>query len=200
MLSNVEIREAIEAGQIGITPFLPENIQPASIDLTLADGFYSHYVRIKDAIRFEALAPRKNTRWIDPLDPEMHPFSEFCTVDKYLDGKIHLSSGRGFTLGCTTERVTLGPDIAAQVGGKSSLARLGIEVHLTAGFIDPGFDGVITLEMVNNGPDDILLTVGMPIAQLVFYRLGKPANPPYQGRYQGATGTEGSKYHIGRGS
>lgn len=109
-----------------------------------------------------------------------------------------LPAKRGFSLSCTKECISLGPGVAAQVGGKSSLARLGIEVHLTAGFCDPGFTGQITLEMINNGPDDVLLTAGMPIAQLVFYRLSEPADPPYQGRYQNATGVEASKYSIGR--
>lgn len=183
MLSNVEIHEAIESGEISITPFLRENVQPASIDLTLGDEFRHYYI--------------SSNQMADPLDSSTH-----CSVSSVAFGykKGFLPAKRGFTLGCTAECVTLGPGIAAQVGGKSSLARLGIEVHLTAGFIDPGFNGAITLEMVNNGPDDVLLTVGMPIAQLVFYRLGKPANPPYQGRYQGATGTEASKYHEGRGS
>lgn len=193
MLSNVEIREAIEAGQIGITPFLPENIQPASIDLTLGGGFIPHYDRRSTGYHEIRTA-------VDPLRPSDENITIRTRAAILSDHCYILRGCHGYTLGCTAERVTLGPDIAAQVGGKSSLARMGIEVHLTAGFIDPGFDGAITLEVVNNGPDDILLTVGMPIAQLVFYRLGKPANPPYQGRYQGATGTEESKYHIGRGA
>lgn len=187
MLSNVEIREAIESGEIRIEPFRPENVQPASYDLTLGDGFIPHY------------RPSRETRHIiDPLDPAATYAQVWARTYEY--DRAVLFAMRGFTLGCTRERITLGPSIAAQVGGKSSLARLGIEVHLTAGFIDAGFSGAITLEMVNNGPDDVLLTVGMDIAQLVFYRLGKPADPPYQGRYQHATGTQASKYHEGRGS
>jgi len=183
MLSNVEIREAIESGEIRIEPFREANVQPASYDLTLGDEFRHYYIA--------------SNQMVDPLDSATH-----CSVSGLAFGykKGFLPAKRGLTLGCTAERITLGPSIAAQVGGKSSLARLGIEVHLTAGFIDAGFSGAITLEMVNNGPDDVLLTVGMDIAQLVFYRLGKPADPPYQGRYQGATGTQASKYHEGRGS
>jgi len=196
MLSNVEIREAIESGEIRIEPFRPDHVQPASYDLTLANEFKRNQPKWKEKWDEWAMPLPKYAYGVNPLDPETYR----PTDDFKVESGIWLFARKGYLLGCTAERITLGPSIAAQVGGKSSLARLGIEVHLTAGFCDPGFDGAITLDMVNNGPDDVLLTVGMDIAQLVFYRLGKPADPPYQGRYQGATGTQASKYHEGRGS
>lgn len=82
-------------------------------------------------------------------------------------------------LASTKETITLGPGYAAQIGGKSSLGRLGLTVHQTAGFIDPGFHGQITLELVNLGSRPIVLTEGMRIAQLTIWTLDQPAERPY---------------------
>lgn len=190
MLSNVEIREAIESGEIRIEPFRPENVQPASYDVTLLGDFQPHYTR---GIEFH-----EGRNAVDPL----HPYDSTSEVRlrAMLPGHYLLRGCRGMTLACVNEELAIPASMAVSLTGKSSIARYSVVVHLTAGHCDPGYQGRPTLEMVNNGPDDVLLTVGMDIAQLVFYRLGKPADPPYQGRYQHATGTQASKYHEGRGS
>lgn len=93
-----------------------------------------------------------------------------------------------FMLGSTLDNVTLPADIAAQVAGRSSWGRKGLLVHCTAGFIDPGFSGTITLELKNVGPAPIALPKHCRIAQLVFHRLGRPAVSPYAGQYQNQEG------------
>lgn len=177
MLSNVEIREAIESGEIRIEPFRPANVQPASYDLTLGRGFTMFY-------------EESGCGLVDPFHEDTYPRH----FDSRGDG-FCVPAKRGFTLGHTVEVVTLGDGVSSQVGGKSSLARLGLEVHLTAGHIDPGFSGSITLEIVNNGPSPIWLTAGMPIGQITFTRLGTPANPPYAGKYIGAASVQTSRYY-----
>ena len=113
------------------------------------------------------------------------------------EGVVHLHPGQ-FLLGSTAERVTLPADLGAQVQGKSSFARLGLLVHCTAGWIDPGFDGKITLEFVNLGANPIFLRVGKPIAQILFHQTLTPSERPYgshglNSRYQGQDAVTGSR-------
>lgn len=113
------------------------------------------------------------------------------------DAVIDLKPGE-FLLGSTAERVTLPAGLAAQVQGKSSFARLGLLVHCTAGWIDPGFDGKITLEFVNLGPNPIQLRIGRPIAQILFMETLTPSKSPYgskgrNSRYQGQDAVTGSR-------
>jgi dCTP deaminase len=103
---------------------------------------------------------------------------------------------RGFMLGVTMERVQVPLTMAARLDGKSSLGRLGLIVHLTAGNIDPGFNGNITLELFNTAPYPIKLYAGMPIAQIVFIKLTSPCKQGYSGKYQGATGCDPSRMHL----
>lgn len=113
------------------------------------------------------------------------------------DGVMDILPGH-FLLGSTAERVTLPADLGAQVQGKSSFARLGLLVHCTAGWIDPGFDGKITLEFVNLGINPIPLRVGKPIAQILFHQTLSPSERPYgsrglNSRYQGQETVTGSR-------
>lgn len=125
---------------------------------------------------------------LDPYDEEMTnlAFGPMLELPHYL-----LLPGR-FVL-AATERVTLGNQLVAQVAGKSSLARDCLVVE-NAGYIDPGFDGPITMELFNQGPFTLVLTAGMPIAQLAVTRLDSPANPVYSGKYLGASGPQVSMY------
>lgn len=103
-----------------------------------------------------------------------------------------------FVLGCTTAHVKLSDDIAAQVNGKSSLGRLGLIIHVTAGFVDPGFEGQLTLEMYNLSQDAVLLKPGMKICQLHFFEMTTKVERPYGSRglgshYQGQMGPTPSR-------
>ena len=179
MLSNVNIKDALREGLIRIDGLQESAIQPASVDLHLAKEF---------------IIPREHYEWggwaQDPYKQEDIDvaFGSVHNWDEFVLGSLE------FALAATSEVVCLGNEIAAEVSGKSSLARLGLVVHVTAGFIDPGFEGPITLELFNCSPNAILLTPGMPIAQLVFTRLDTPASPGYAGKYVGATGPQVSMY------
>lgn len=168
MLSDTQIRAAIEKGRIGVTPYQDRLVQPASLDVTLAPSF----MKFSDAF----------TDPIDPLDP---PGEE--EYDRF-EADVMVLWPRQFVLGSTAETVTISNDIVCRIEGKSSLARLGLIVHATAGFVDPGWSGRLTLEISNLSPRPILLHAGMPVAQLSFQNMSAPARTPY-----GADGL-GSKY------
>lgn len=113
-------------------------------------------------------------------------------------GDVGILDPGSFVLGCTAETVHIPTDLVAQVNGKSSWARKGLIVHTTAGFIDPGFKGQITLEMVNLGPCPIKIPIGAPICQLVFFQMTSPAERPYGhpqlgSKYQGQQGPTPSR-------
>ena len=175
MLSNVNIREAIASGQLAIENLQEGAIQPASIDLHLGKWF------------IQALANSRRFK-VDPYE-EQDVWQGFTDAELY----IHFTLKPGQFVLAATERVTLGNELVGQVAGKSSLARLGLYVE-SAGFIDPGFDGPITLELYNVSPNSILLTPGMPICQISLSRLDSPANPVYSGSYVGSTGPVMSRY------
>ena len=162
ILSDRGITAAINNGNISLKGPRPARtlIQPASIEVTLDRqvAVLSDHPRNKTAV--DAVTPDGWYRrlWLDQAGP-IRP------------GELWLAS--------TRETIHLGPGYAAQVGGKSSLGRLGLTVHQTAGFIDPGFHGQITLELVNLGGRPITLTEGMRIAQLTIWTLDQPAERPY---------------------
>ncbi|MCS6712203.1 dCTP deaminase [Brachybacterium sp. EF45031] len=175
LLSDRDIRAEIDAGRVRLTPYDPDMIQPASVDVRI-DRFF----RLFDNHKYAMIDPARNqeslTREVavDPEEPYMlHPGE--------------------FVLASTYEQVTLPEDIAARLEGKSSLGRLGLLTHSTAGFIDPGFMGHITLELSNMATLPVALWPGMKIGQLCFFRLSSPAERPY--------GTEGNlnRYHGQRG-
>jgi len=175
MYSDTDILSAINHGQLGVEPFNWSQLQPASVDLTLAASGRTFVTRSSDRIR--------------PWDPPGE--NAYREID--LSNETVLYPGE-FLLGCTEEVVTVGRKLAARFEGKSSLGRIGLSVHVTAGFIDPGFSGQITLEITNVGTRPIILRSGMPIGQLCVFELKTEAMGLYgDERY-------GSKYNDQRGA
>lgn len=182
VLSDRDIRAAIEGGRIGIEPFDPECVQPASVDIRLDRHF-----RVFRSSRHTHIDLAR------PLDD----ITELVTIDA---GAFILHPGE-FVLGSTRERIRLPDDIVSRVEGKSSLGRLGLLIHSTAGFIDPAWDGHITLELSNVNTIPITLYPGMRIGQLSFFPLSSPAQRPYGSpelgsSYQGQTGPTPSRYRL----
>jgi dCTP deaminase len=180
LLSDRDIRAEIEVGRVAIDPYAEDMIQPSSIDIRL-DRFF----RVFENHRYPHIDPAADqpdlTRSVEPDGAE--PFI--------------LHPGE-FVLGSTYEVVSLPDDIAARLEGKSSLGRLGLLTHSTAGFIDPGFSGHVTLELSNVATLPIKLWPGMKIGQLCFFRLSSPSEHPYGSakygsRYQGQRGPTPSR-------
>jgi len=170
-LSDIDIFEAIEKGYIKIEPFKPENVQPASIDLTLGEGFLT-------------LDENHEENGIIELDKEP-------IYNQKHEGIFRLPALQ-FALGTTLEYITLAPNVVAGVQGRSSIGRRGLFVQ-NAGWIDPGFEGNITLEFFNPNRSPIELKPGSRICQLFFGYTRTRAEHPYQGKYKGQRGTTGSK-------
>lgn len=175
LLPDHEIRALIEAAQV-ISPYDPALVQPASVDVRLGSSFEAFERSQAYLVIDPARDQRGLTRHVRPRE----------------DDALVLHPGE-LMLGATQETVRVPPDIAVQLNGKSSLGRLGLVVHSTAGWIDPGFHGQVTLELSCVAPLPILLRPGMPIAQLSFFRLESAAQQPYGSpglgsRYQGQRG------------
>jgi dCTP deaminase len=182
MLADWQIEDRIISGDFDISPFDPERVQPASVDMLL-----DQYVRTLDRPFPEGSA-------IDVADVR----AGHTTLHEIGDDGWLLEPG-AFLLGCTVERVTLPPDLAARVEGKSSLGRLGLTVHVTAGFIDPGFSGQITLEIANLSGKPIRLRRLMPIAQLCLIPMQAVPTRPYGiagNHYQNQFGPTESRYEM----
>jgi dCTP deaminase len=183
VLSDRTIREEIDSGRIVIDPFEASNVQPSSVDVRVDRKF-----RVFHNARYP---------YIDVRQP-MDDLTELVEVSD--DEPFILHPGE-FVLGSTYEVVSLPDDIAARVEGKSSLGRLGLLTHATAGFVDPGFSGHVTLELANVATLPIKLYPGMKIGQLCFFRLSSPAAHPYGSekygsRYQGQRGPTPSKSYA----
>lgn len=183
LLSDRDIRAQLDAGRVVLDPCDPELIQPASIDVRLDRSF-----RLFDNHRYPV------------IDPAIEQDGLTHLIDVGPDEPFVLHPGE-FVLGATYERVTLPDDVAARLEGKSSLGRLGLLTHSTAGFIDPGFTGHVTLELSNTATMPIKLWPGMKIGQLCFFRLSSPAEAPYGSgargsRYQGQRGPTASRSHL----
>ena len=161
VLSDATIRELIEAGRIVIDPFDPSMIQPASVDIHLGNSFrVFHNHRIQS---------------IDLADPP-RDLTEHVEIED--EGEFVIHPGE-FVLGRTHELVEIPDDIVCRIEGKSSIGRLGLVVHATAGFVDPGFRGTLTLEIANFNSVPIVLRPGLAICQLSFMTLDRPAERPY---------------------
>jgi dCTP deaminase len=187
LLSDRDIRTELDSGRVGIEPYDPAMIQPSSIDVRL-DRFF----RLFDNHKYPFIDPA-----ID--QPELTRLVEMDPSEAFI-----LHPGE-FVLGSTYETVTLPDDLAARLEGKSSLGRLGLLTHSTAGFVDPGFSGHVTLELSNVATLPIKLWPGMKIGQLCFIRLSSPADKPYgsaeySSRYQGQRGPTASRsfqnFHV----
>jgi dCTP deaminase len=183
LLSDRDIKSQVAAGRIGLEPYSVDMVQPSSIDVRL-----DRYFRVFENHRYPH------------IDPALDQSELTRAVQPDVDEPFILHPGE-FALGSVYEAVTLPDDIAARVEGKSSLGRLGLLTHATAGFIDPGFSGHVTLELSNVATLPIKLWPGMKIGQFCFFRLTSPAEHPYGSsiygsRYQGQRGPTPSRSHL----
>jgi dCTP deaminase len=180
LLSDRDIKSELASGRIGLEPSHPEMVQPSSVDVRL-----DRYFRLFDNHKYP---------YIDPAEdqPDLTRLIEAKPNEAFI-----LHPGE-FVLGSTYEQITLPDDVAARLEGKSSLGRLGLLTHSTAGFIDPGFSGHVTLELSNVATLPIKLWPGMKIGQLCFFQLSSAAEKPYgsaeySSRYQGQRGPTASR-------
>jgi dCTP deaminase len=181
VLSDRTIRRLITEGRIGIDPLDPELMQPSSVDVRV-----DRYFRVFRNSRYP---------YID-VKTEQEELTELVEVAGEEAFILHPGE---FVLGSTLERVRLPDDLVARLEGKSSLGRLGLLIHSTAGFIDPGWDGHVTLELSNVANLPITIYPGMKIGQLSFVQLTEPAERPYGSKgigskYQGQGGPTPSRY------
>src|SRR5579864_6072224 len=181
ILSDRTIREALAAGRIEIDPLDERDVQPSSVDLHI-----DRYFRVF----------RNHTMRVIDVKEDQEELTEL--VEASDDDPFILHPGE-FVLGSTRERVRLPDDLVARLEGKSSLGRLGLLIHSTAGFIDPGWDGHVTLELSNVANLPITIYHRMKIGQLSFVRLTEPASTPYGSgelgsKYQGQQGPTPSRY------
>jgi len=172
ILSDKTIREMLEEGTLTISPITEEQIQPASVDVRLGNTFSvvedspTGIISLENEIRYKTI-----------------------TADTYL-----LLPGQ-FVLATTMEYFALPDDLTAFVEGRSSLGRMGLFIQ-NAGWVDPGFEGEITLELYNANRFAIELKAGRRVGQLVFAKMDKNAEKPYRGKYQGQTGATGSRVYL----
>ena len=183
LLSDKDIRNQIESGRVVIDPYDPAMIQPSSIDVRL-DRFFRVFENHK----------------YPHIDPSVEQPDLTRLVEPDGDDPFILHPGE-FVLASTYEVITLPDDVASRLEGKSSLGRLGLLTHSTAGFIDPGFSGHVTLELSNVATLPIKLFPGMKIGQLCLFRLSSPAEHPYGSekygsRYQGQRGPTPSRSYL----
>ncbi len=183
LLSDRDLRKELESGRLGLDPFDEAMLQPSSIDVRL-DRFFRVF---------------NNTRYTH-IDPSRQQDDLTSLVEADGDEPFVLHPGE-FVLGSTFEMARLPDDLAGRLEGKSSLGRLGLLTHSTAGFIDPGFEGHITLELSNVANLPITLWPGMKIGQLCLFRLSSAAENPYGSaaagsRYQGQRGPTPSRAHL----
>jgi dCTP deaminase len=180
LLSDRDLTTEIKAGNLQLDPFEPELLQPSSID-----------------VRLDRLFGVFNNHLYTHIDPALRQ-DDLTTVVEVADGDPFVLHPGEFVLGSTLEVMTLGDQLAGRLEGKSSLGRLGLLTHSTAGFIDPGFSGHVTLELSNVATLPIKLWPGMKIGQLCIFRLSSPAENPYGAtiygsRYQGQRGPTASR-------
>ncbi|HLC29274.1 MAG TPA: dCTP deaminase [Dehalococcoidia bacterium] len=183
VLSDHTIKEEIAAGRLVIEPLDPTFIQPASVDIRLDRKF---------------LVFRNNRRPFIDVRQDTSDLTELVEVTENNPFILHPNE---FVLGSTLESVTLPNDLVGRLEGKSSLGRLGLLIHSTAGYVDPGWQGHLTLELSNVANLPITLYYGMKIGQISFLRLTAPADHPYGSqdagsRYQGQTQPTPSRYYL----
>ncbi len=175
VLSDRTLREEISAGRIVVDPYDPAAVQPSSIDIRV-DRLFRVF--------------RNHTTGVIDVKEDLEDLTELVSIPE--DGVFMLHPGE-FVLGSTLERIGVPIDLVARIEGKSSLGRLGLLIHSTAGFIDAGFDGHITLELSNVANLPITIYPRMKIGQVSFLRMTTDAENPYGSR------TTGSKYQGQRG-
>jgi dCTP deaminase len=187
ILSDRTIRKMLDAGSIVLNPIEDDQIQPASVD-----------VRLAPQIR---MLRNHTAEYIDPFTAQ----PELTEVVEVPDGSPFVLHPGEFVLGSTIETIGLPDDVVARVDGKSSLGRWGVLIHATAGFVDAGFHGQITLELSNVATLPVRLWPGMKIGQISFMRLDEPVERPYGhpdlgSKYQGQVGPVASQYRLNRRS
>jgi dCTP deaminase len=183
LLSDRDLESEIKAGDLALEPFEPELMQPSSIDVRL-----DHIFRVFNNHLYTHIDPAEQQ---DDLTLEV----------QVADGQPFVLHPGEFVLASTLEVITLGDQLAGRLEGKSSLGRLGLLTHSTAGFIDPGFSGHVTLELSNVATLPIKIWAGMKIGQLCFFRLSSAAehaygSERYGSRYQGQRGPTASRSHL----
>jgi dCTP deaminase len=183
LLSDRDLKAALASGRMGLTPYDEAMVQPSSIDVRLDRWF-------------RVFANHRYTH-IDPAEQQ----DELTELVEVTDDEAFLLHPGEFVLASTLEMITLGDDVAARLEGKSSLGRLGLLTHSTAGFIDPGFSGHVTLELSNVANLPIKLYPGMKIGQICVLPLTSPSEHPYGAsvygsRYQGQRGPTPSRSHL----
>jgi dCTP deaminase len=181
ILSDRTIREEIASGRIVIEPFDPECVQPSSVDLHVDS-------------QFRVFA---NSRY--PYIDVKRPMPDLTDLVEVKDEEPFILHPGEFVLGSTRERVGIPDDMVARLEGKSSLGRLGLLIHSTAGYVDPGWDGYLTLELSNVANLPITIYPGMKIGQISFFRLTSSADRPYGSKetgskYQGQRGPTASRF------
>jgi dCTP deaminase len=184
LLSDRDLRKELDAGRLVVDPYDPAMLQPSSIDVRL-----DRYFRVFD-----------NSRYTH-IDPSIQQDELTSLVEQSNDDEPFVLHPGEFVLGSTFESVSLPDDLAGRLEGKSSLGRLGLLTHSTAGFIDPGFTGHITLELSNVANLPITLWPGMKIGQLCLFQLTSAAEHPYGStkagsRYQGQRGPTPSRAYL----
>jgi len=183
ILSDRTIREELAAGRIVIDPLLERGIQPSSVDLRV-----DRYFRV---------FRNDTTPFIDPKQAQ----EDLTELVEVTDDRAFIPHPGEFVLASTLERVRLPDDLAARLDGKSSLGRMGLLTHATAGFVDAGWDGHLTLELSNVATLPIALYPGMKIGQISFFRMSTAAEHPYGSdgtgsKYQGQRGPTPSRYYL----
>ena len=186
ILSDRDIKKYLDSGKITVEPLNDRNlqIQPSSIDLRLGK-YYKIFHHMKKA-------------YIDPLKDNADEYTELFEIKGHDPFILH---PKEFVLGCTKERISISDDLVARVEGRSSLGRLALLVHATAGYVDPGFCGNLTLELSNVGKMPIALYPGMRICQLSFSKISTKADMPYghpkrDSKYQNQKGPTNSRIHL----
>src|SRR5207237_9907271 len=159
--SDASIRKELADGRIVIDPLDDKDVQPSSVDLRVD--------------RFFRVFRNDTTPYIDPKQPQ----EDLTMLVEVEDGKAFILHPGEFVLGSTLEVVTLPDDLVARLEGKSSLGRLGLLIHSTAGFVDPGFEGNVTLELSNVATLPITIYHRMKIGQISFMQMTEPAAKPY---------------------
>ncbi len=183
ILSDRSIRAAIDEGRILVDPLAEDAVQPSSVDVRLDTSF-----RVFANHKYPYIDVRE-------AQPDLTDLIEVP------EGEAFVLHPGEFVLGATLERIALPDDVVARLEGKSSLGRLGLLIHSTAGFIDCGFDGYVTLELSNVATLPIAIYPGMKIGQFAFFQLDQPAEFPYgsketASKYQGQQGPTASRYYL----
>lgn len=169
ILSDVTLKKLVDSGELGVSPIAADSIQPASIDMRLG----THFLVVED----------RQMHTID-LNSEI--------VYRQIEGQSIIIPPHSFLLATTMEYIKLPNDLVAFVEGRSSIGRIGLFIQ-NAGWVDPGFEGQITLELYNANSLPIRLEAGRRICQLVFCRMDQAAAVPYRGKYQGQRNATGSQ-------